>query len=341
MNKKTAVISGVSGQDGSYLADFLLNKGYDVLGLTREDCNLENLEKLFIKNKIRLKNCNICNFEDMSFILKSEQPDEFYNLAAQSSVANSWKDPFSSVSFNTNSVLCLLEMIKNFSPKTKVFQASSSEIFGTSEDFPQTEETEKKAISPYGLSKLFGHLSFINYRKNFNLKLYNGILYSHESPFRKETFVSRKITKYFAEVFCGKNNQPLELGNLYAKRDWGYAQDYVKAMWMIMQSPTPDDYIIASSSSYTIKDFITEISKICNIDILWQGDGVNEIGINKNTGKTIIKINPDFFRPIEANSLCGSIDKITKNIGWNPQTSFSQLCFKMLESDIKDLGGKL
>lgn len=261
--------------------------------------------------------------------------DEFYNLAAQSFVATSWEEPIYTAQADGMGVLYILEAIRQFSPKTRFYQASTSEMFGKVQAVPQTETTPFYPRSPYGCAKLMAHWLCTNYRESFDLFACSGILFNHESPMRGKEFVTRKITAHFAEMVTGLTDKPLELGNLNAKRDWGFAGDYVEAMWLMLQQEKADYYVVATGETHPIRDFVTETGKIAGFDIEWRGENANEIGVDKNTGKTVVKVNPKFFRPAEVDLLLGNPEKAEKALGWIRKTSYADLCRLMMETDIQ------
>ena len=339
---KVALITGITGQDGAYLAEFLLNIGYVVHGIKRRSSliNTARIDHLYqepdIKNKsFHLHHGDMTDATSLIRIIQLIQPDEIYNLAAQSHVSVSFEEPEYTANSDALGTLRILEAIRilKLEKKTRFYQASTSELFGNSKP-PQSEKTPFSPVSPYGVAKLYSYWITINYRNSYNIFAANGILFNHESPKRGETFVTRKITLGLSRIKVGLQKK-LYLGNLNAKRDWGHAKDYVEAQWKILQHNKPDDFCIASGKQYSVKDFVNEVCKNLNINILWKGKGVNEIGINKENNKTIIKINKRYFRPTEVNSLMGNISKAKKELKWKPNISFSQLVKEMAESDYK------
>jgi GDPmannose 4,6-dehydratase len=334
-----AMISGITGQDGGYLAKFLLQKGYRVIGLYRRGATdtFSRLNEHGILNKIELLDFELIEISNVNRLLKKYKPDEFYNLAAQSFVASSWEEPVYTVHADGIGVLYLLEGIREFSPHTRFYQASTSEMFGKAQEIPQTEETPFYPRSPYGVSKLMAHWMCVNYRESFNLFICSGILFNHESPMRGREFVTRKITSRFAELYTGKTGDPVELGNLNAKRDWGFAGDYVEIMWKMLQHDKPDVYVISSGETHTIREFAEETGKICGFDIRWKGYNENEIGFDSKTGKILVKVNPKYYRPAEVDLLLGNSEKARKVLGWGAKVDFKSLCRMMMTADIERL----
>jgi GDPmannose 4,6-dehydratase len=336
---KTAMISGITGQDGGYLAKFLLEKGYKIYGLYRRGATdtFSKLKEHGIFDKIELLDFDILEFSNICRLIRKHQPDEFYNLAAQSFVAASWDEPIYTTQTDGVGVLYILEAIREFSPNTKLYQASTSEMFGKVQEIPQTEKTPFYPRSPYGVSKLMAHWMCVNYRESFNVFACSGILFNHESPMRGKEFVTRKITAHFAELLTGKTEKPLELGNLNAKRDWGFAGDYVEIMWKMLQHNEPDTYVIATGKTHSIRDFIEEAGNVCGFDLDWQGKDENEIGIDRKTKKVIVKVNPRYYRPAEVAFLIGNSEKAKKMLGWEPRVSFKNLCEMMMKADIEKM----
>jgi GDPmannose 4,6-dehydratase len=337
MSQKVAMITGVTGQDGGYLATLLLKKGYRVIGLHRRGAtnNFSRLKEMGILENIELVGFDLLEFSNICRILKEYQPDEFYNLAAQSFVATSWTEPIYTVQADGLGVVYILEAIKDFSPNTKFFQASTSEMFGKVQNVPQTETTSFCPRNPYGCAKVMAHWMTMNYGDSFGVFACAGILYNHESPMRGKAFVTRKITDYFARLALGLTTEPLELGNLNAKRDWGFAGDYVEGMWLMLQQEKPDTYIFSTGKAHPIRDFATLAGKYAGFDIEWHGEGINEIGIDRKTGNTIVKVNPEFFRPAEDDILLGDPSKAEKVLGWKRKVSYEELCRIMVEKDIE------
>jgi len=334
---KTAMVSGVTGQDGGYLAKFLLENGYRVLGLYRRGSTdtFSKLREHGILDRIELLDFDLLEFSNICRLFKRHTPDEFYNLAAQSFVAASWEEPIYTAQADGMGVLYILEAIREFSPKTRLYQASTSEMFGKVQETPQTEKTPFYPRSPYGISKLMAHWACVNYSESFNVFACSGILFNHESPMRGKEFVTRKITSHFARLVTGQTEEPLELGNMNAKRDWGFSGDYVEMMWKMLQCDKPGTYVIATGETHTIKEFVENVGKHCGFELRWEGGGVDEIGINGKTGKTIVKVNPKFYRPAEVDMLIGNPEKAVKELSWKAKVSFNDLCAMMTAADIE------
>ena len=337
------MITGITGQDGGYLAKFLLDKGYRVIGLYRRGATdtFSKLKEHGILDKIELEDFELLEFSNICRLIKKYKPDEFYNLAAQSFVAASWQEPIYTAQADGMGVLYILEAIREFSPKTKFYQASTSEMFGKVQEIPQKETTPFYPRSPYGCAKLFAHWISVNYRESFGIFACCGILFNHESPMRGKEFVTRKITDHLAKLKLNLVQKPLELGNLNAKRDWGHALDYVEGMWLMLQQDKPDTYVLSTGETHPIRDFVQEAARACGFDIIWQGDGIDEIGIDRNTNKTIVKVNPKFFRPAEVELLVGDPSKAQEILGWKRKISYKELCRLMVEEDIKRYESKL
>jgi GDPmannose 4,6-dehydratase len=342
-NKKIALIIGVTGQDGSLLADFLIKKNYKVIGLKRRSSsfNTERIDHLYtgnqIPNNFEPYYGDLTDSTNLIRIIKSTKPDEIYNLGAQSHVHTSFETPEYTANTDALGTLRVLEAIRilNLDKKTKFYQASTSEIFGNSKA-PQNEKTVFKPESPYGTAKLYGYWITKNYRKAYSMFACNGILFNHEGPRRGETFVTRKITRAVAEIYLNKRKS-FFLGNLNAKRDWGYAKDYVESMWLMLQQKKPDDYVIATGKSYTVRQFVEKCFKIIGIDVGWRGKGLNEIGYNKATKNLLIKIDKNYFRPNEVHDLRGDPKKAKKILKWAPKTSLDQMVKEMVLHDIEKL----
>lgn len=338
---KKALITGITGQDGSYLAELLATHGYEVHGIVRNSTTFKakNIKEIFSEidapeEKIQLHHSDLTDAHSLQEIVKKIQPDELYNLGAQSHVGMSFDAAELTGNITGLGATRLLVAIHKYSPHTKFYQASSSEMFGKVHHVPQTEETPFHPRSPYGVAKMYAHWMAINFRESYNLFACNGILFNHESPRRGENFVTRKITKGLARISLGLE-ECLYLGNLEAKRDWGFAKDYVEAMWTMLQQPTPDDYVIATNETHSVREFIMHASNMLGFDIEWQGAGVEEKGIDRKTRKTIIAIDPKFFRPAEVDLLIGDYSKAKSKLGWQPRTSFAQLAEIMVTSDLE------
>lgn len=338
---KKALITGITGQDGSYLAELLIEKGYEVHGIVRRSSclnrfridHLVNNKEIFEK-KLFLHYGDLSDSISLANIIKTVEPDEIYNLAAQSHVQVSFEIPEVTASTDALGILKILETVKNLGliNKTKIYQASTSELFGKAQETPQKETTPFYPRSPYGVAKLYAYWIIKNYRESYNMFACNGILFNHEGERRGVNFVTRKITMGLSKIKLGLQDY-LELGNLDAKRDWGHAKEFVEAMWLMLQQGKPEDFIIATGETHTIREFIEESCKELNMKIEWQGKGINEVGINRDTGKTIVKINPRYFRPSEVDMLLGDPTKAKKELGWEAKTKFSDLARLMTRSD--------
>ncbi len=336
MKKKTALITGISGQDGAYLAKFLLKKNYRVIGSDRRSArgDLWRLKRLKIENMVNLEEMELGEiYEIESLFKKYKKIDEVYNLAAQSFVGSSFSSPLNTSNITGLGVLRILETIRTHSPKTKLYQASSSEMFGdVLKDF-QDEQTPLNPQSPYACAKALAHHLIKNYRKAYNLYCVSGILFNHESPLRGEEFVTRKIIIGFTKIITGVNHT-IELGNIYAKRDWGYAEEYVTAMWKMLQQKKPDDYVIATGKTYSIKDFINEILKLSKIKARWKGKGLKEKLIDSKNNRVLVRINKKFFRPAEVNFLRGNSKKAKNKLDWKIKVNLKKLVKIMLDEEI-------
>jgi len=342
MKKKIALITGISGQDGAYLAKFLLKKNYKIIGLERRSARNTNwrLEKLKIADKIIIEDVDIKEINSILRIFSKYKIDEVYNLAAQSFVHSSFKNPIETSLTNSIGVLNFLEIIRNQKKKIKFYQASTSEMFGKHGRKNQDENTNFHPRSPYATSKTFSHYTVQNYRESYNLHAVSGILFNHESPLRGEEFITRKITLGLAKIYLGKQ-KILKIGNIYAKRDWGFAEDYVEAMWKMMQTKKPKDYVIATGQNYSVKNFINVCTKVLNLKTKWVGKGLNEKLINIKTKKNLIVIDKKFFRPAEVENLKGNFNKAKRELNWKPKTNFNQLVEIMMLSDLKFVGKKI
>ena len=334
--KKTALITGISGQDGAYLAKFLLDKNYKVIGTDRRSARSVNwrLRRLGIANKIIHEEMELGEIYEIQRVFSKYKLNEVYNLAAQSFVGTSFSSPLNTANITGLGTLRILETIRSINPKIRFYQASSSEMFGDVLEKNQKETTPLNPQSPYAISKVFSHYLTQNYRKSYNLYATSGILFNHESPLRGEEFVTRKIIIGLVRILKNEINS-FELGNIYAKRDWGYAKEYVEAMWKMLKMKKPDDYVISTGKTYSIKDFINKATKYLKMNVTWKGTGLNEKLINKNSNKTIIKINPKFFRPAEVNILIGNSKKAQKKLKWKPNTNLDQLIKIMIDDELK------
>ena len=346
--RKVALITGITGQDGSYLAEFLIEKKYDVHGIIRRSSsfNTERIEHLYIeeliedlksKRKLNLHYGDMTDSSNLIRLIQKIKPTEIYNLAAQSHVKVSFDLPEYTAETDGIGTLRILEAIRicGLEKKCRIYQASTSELYGKVRETPQSETTPFYPRSPYGVAKLYAFWITKNYRESYGLFAVNGILFNHESERRGETFVTRKITQSVARINSGIQKK-LYLGNLDSKRDWGYAKDYVKCMWLMLQNDVPEDFVIATGKQYTVRDFVEKAFEVVGIQIVWEGKGINEKGINKKTGKILIEIDKKYFRPSEVETLLGNPSKAKRILNWNPnETSFEQLVQKMVESDIR------
>jgi GDPmannose 4,6-dehydratase len=339
--RKKAFITGITGQDGSYLAELLLDKGYEVHGLIRRastfnTARINHLYKDPHINGVRLflHYGDLSDSSNLNRILEKVRPDEIYNLGAQSHVQVSFGMPEYTADVTGLGTLRILDAIRDIGIKTKFYQASSSEMFGKALELPLKETTPFYPRSPYGAAKVYAYWITKNYRESYGLFATNGILFNHESPRRGETFVTRKITRGLARIKLGLDEK-LYLGNLDAKRDWGYAGDYVYAMWLMLQADEPDDYVIATNETHTVREFVEEAGKLLGMHIKWKGKGIKEVGIDGRTGKTIIEIDPKYFRPAEVDVLIGDYSKVRRKLGWKPKVKFKELVKMMVESDLE------
>jgi len=338
---KKALITGVTGQDGSYLADFLIKKGYEVHGIKRRTSliNTDRIDHLFqdphdTNLKFILHHGDLTDSTSLIRIIQEVQPDEIYNLAAQSHVKVSFEEPEYTANSDALGALRILEAIRilKLEKKTKYYQASTSELYGLVRETPQNENTPFYPRSPYGVAKLYAYWITVNYREAYGIYACNGILFNHESPVRGETFVTRKITRALARIKLGLQ-KTLYLGNLNSKRDWGHARDYVEVQWLMLQQAKPEDFVIATGKQHSVRDFINLAAKILNMKIEWKGKNEKEIGIYNN--QEIIKVDTSYYRPTEVDSLLGDPSKAKKKLGWQPKISFEQLVKEMVESDLK------
>ena len=330
---KHALITGITGQDGSYLAELLLEKGYEVYGIMRRKSVVDYGNVDHIKEKINFIYADMTDPISLITAMKISQADEVYNLAAQSFVATSWEQPLATADIDALGVTNMLEAIRVVKPEARFYQASTSEMFGLVQAIPQTETTPFYPRSPYGVAKLYGHWITKNYRESYDLYACSGILFNHESERRGKEFVTRKITDAVARIKLGVQDH-VELGNMDSKRDWGHSKDYVKAMWLLLQQDHADDYVIATNETRTVREFVEVAFGHVGIDVEWSGTGVDEIGKDKATGKVIVKINPKFFRPAEVDILLGNPEKAEKELGWVREISFSQLVERMVKNDL-------
>ncbi len=334
---KTAVITGITGQDGAYLAELLLEKGYTVYGTFRRTSSVMfwRIEELGIDRHPNFHRVeyDLTDLGSTLRLLEKAQPTEIFNLAAQSFVAVSFDQPITTGKITGLGALHLLEAIRIVDPTIRFYQASTSEMFGKVQEIPQNEQTPFYPRSPYGVAKLYAHWMTINYREAYGIFGTSGILFNHESPLRGLEFVTRKITDGIAKVKLGKQ-EVLELGNLDAKRDWGYAKDYVEGMWRMLQTDTPDTYVLATGRTEMVRDFVTMACKAAEIEIAFEGEGEEERGIDVGTGKTIVRVNPRFYRPAEVELLIGNPEKAKRDLGWEAKTTLEELCRMMVEADL-------
>ncbi len=337
---KKALITGITGQDGSYLAELLLEKGYEVHGLIRRAStfNTERIDHLYQDPHVHgvrlfLHYGDLSDASNISRLLEKIKPEEIYHLGAQSHVKVSFDIPEYTADVTGLGTLRLLDAIRDSEIKTKFYQASSSEMFGKVTETPQTENTPFYPRSPYGCAKVFSYWITKNYRESYNLFACNGILFNHESPRRGETFVTRKVVRGLVRIKMGLDKK-LYLGNLEAKRDWGYAKDYVEGMWRMLQQNEPDDYLLATGETHSVREFVEETAKNLNINLVWQGTGPEEKGINQATGETIIEIDPKYFRPAEVDILVGDYTKAKKKLGWEPKVKFHELAKIMADAEL-------
>ncbi len=331
---KRALITGISGQDGAYLAKFLLEKQYKVYGAVRRTsaANLHRLEDLGIKDRVSIVDFDLMEHGNIIEIIRTLRPTEFYNLAAQSFVSASFKQPIYTGEVDGIAVTRMLEAIRLFSPDTRFYQASTSEMFGKVQAIPQTESTPFHPRSPYGVAKLYAHWIVKNYRESYGMFTSSGLLFNHESPLRGKEFVTRKITLGLAQIRAG-NQQTIELGNLDAKRDWGFAGDYIQGMWQMLQQPEGDDFVLATNTAYSVRDFVDCAGKSLDFDIAWEGEGTEEQGIDRKTGKPVVTVSKTLFRPAEVDLLIGNPAKAKERLNWTPKVSFPKLVSMMTGTD--------
>lgn len=338
---KKALITGITGQDGSYLAELLLSKGYEVHGLIRRSStfNTDRIDHLYSDphqsdKRLFLHYGDLSDGSNLSRLIERIAPEEIYNLGAQSHVKVSFDIPEYTSDIDALGTLRMLDAIRDTRIKTRFYQASSSEMFGKAEEIPQRETTPFYPRSPYGVAKVYAYWITKNYRESYGLFAVNGILFNHESPRRGETFVTRKITRGLSRIKLGIEDK-LYLGNLNAKRDWGYAKDFVEGMWMTLQHDTPDDYVLATGENHSVREFAEEAAKLLGMNLEWQGQGKDEIGIDRSTGNTVIEIDPNYFRPAEVDVLLGDYSKAKSELGWTPKTTFKELVKMMVDRDLK------
>jgi len=326
LSMKVALITGITGQDGSYLAELLLEKGYEVHGIVRRSSLINTHRIDGIYDRLSLHYGDLTDSTNLVRVIQKVQPDEIYNLGAQSHVKVSFEMPEYTADVDAVGTLRILEAVRllGMEDRVRIYQASTSELYGLVQETPQKETTPFYPRSPYGVAKLYGYWITKNYREAYGMYACTGILFNHESPRRGETFVTRKITKALSKISVGLQDC-LYLGNLSAKRDWGHAKDFVEAMWLMLQQDEPEDFVIATGKQYSVREFVEEAAPYFGMKIAWEGEGLNEVGIDKLTKKTIIRVSPKYFRPAEVESLLGDASKAKEKLGWEPKTSFKQL----------------
>ena len=347
---KVALITGITGQDGSYLAELLLSKGYDVHGLRRHAStpNLARISHIYhdphkIEPGVHLHYGDITDSSNIIRLIQEIRPDEVYNLAAQSHVKVSFETPEYTANVDALGILRLLEAVRilGMQDRVRIYQASTSELFGKVSEIPQKETTLFRPVSPYGIAKLYAYWTIVSYREAYGMFCCNGILFNHESPRRDPTFVTRKITTAVSRIVHGLQDK-LYLGNLNAKRDWGYAPDYVEAMWLMLQQPSPDDYVVATGETHLVREFVTEAFAAADVEVRWVGSGVDEIAVDPVTGKELVAVDPWYFRPTDIDILVGDYSKAREKLDWEPRMRFQELVQLMVNADMKVAGpGKL
>jgi GDPmannose 4,6-dehydratase len=347
-SRKSALITGVTGQDGSYLAELLIEKGYTVHGVKRRasSFNTERIDHLYVdphegSPSFFLHYGDMTDATNIIRIVQETQPDEIYNLAAQSHVQVSFETPEYTANADGIGTLRLLEAIRilGLGERTRFYQASTSELYGLVQETPQRETTPFRPRSPYGAAKLYAYWITVNYREAYGFHASNGILFNHEGPRRGETFVTRKITRAVAAIARGRKT-PLYLGNLDATRDWGHAKDYVRGMWLMLQQPEPDDFVLATGESHSVREFVEHAFKHMDRTIVWRGKGIDEVGVDGRSGEILVKIDPRYFRPTEVDSLLGDAGKARQRLGWRPEIGFEEMVREMVETDLKSIEDK-
>ncbi len=336
---KKAIITGITGQDSAYLSKLLLEKGYEVYGGVRRgsDRTYWRLKRTGVFDKIKLLDFDLTEYSNLFETIKKIQPDEIYNLAAQSFVGTSFTQPIVTSDINYNGVLRILDILKSVKPDTKFYQASTSEMFGKVQEVPQNEKTPFYPRSPYGVAKLGAHWMTVNYRESYKMFATSGILFNHESPLRGEEFITRKISLAVSRIFKGEQ-EVLEIGNMDSKRDWGYAKEYVEGIYQIMQNPIPDTFVLATGETHTVREFIEKAFIVVGDEISWEGEKEKEVGKSKKSGKIVVRVNPEFFRPSEVNLLLGDPTKAEKELGWKAKTKFEKLVEIMVKADLDGFG---
>jgi len=340
--RKTALITGITGQDGSYLAELLLEKQYEVHGIIRRSSSFNTARIDHIFDKLHLHYGDMVDSSNLAAVMAKVRPDEVYNLAAQSHVKVSFEEPEYTAQADGVGTLRILEAIRTvgLEKTTRFYQASTSELYGLVQEVPQKETTPFYPRSPYAVAKLYGFWIVKNYREAYNMFALNGILFNHESPRRGGTFVTKKVTSNVAQVTAGRRDRII-LGNLDSLRDWGHARDYVKAMWMMLQQETPEDYVVATNRQYSVRQLVTLCFEMCGKTIVWRGSGIEEEGVDKETGNVLVQVSPKYFRPTEVETLLGDMTKLKTETGWTPDTSFKHLIYEMLEYDFQQNGLEL
>lgn len=330
----TALVTGIGGQDGAYLADLLLKKGYRVLGAERRSSRPANarLHALGIAERVEMIDFDLVEQSSIIRMIRNYKPDEVYNLAAQSFVSSSFEQPIYTANVDALGVVRLLDALRTFSPESRFYQASTSEMFGKVRETPQTESTPFHPRSPYGVAKLYGHWITVNYRESYGMHTSSGILFNHESPLRGREFVTRKISTGLARIKAG-SAPVLELGNLGSKRDWGFAGDYVEGMWLMLQASGGDDFVLATGETHSIREFATLAGAALGMDLIFEGEDESEVGVNRSDGEVVIRVNPKFFRPAEVDLLLGSGEKARERLGWRPKVQFGELVEMMAKAD--------
>jgi GDPmannose 4,6-dehydratase len=335
MTKSVALITGIAGQDGAYLAELLIEKGYEVHGAIRRNSQNETqrLDRLGIARFVTLHDFDLAEPNNIVRLLRESRYDEVYNLGAQSFVGASWEQPIYTADVNALGVVRLLDALRTYSPETRFYQASTSEMFGRVRAVPQNELTPFHPRSPYGAAKAYGHYITVNYRESFGFHASSGILFNHESPLRGSDFVTRKITMGLARILATDDKRPIELGNLGAMRDWGFAGDYVDGMWRMLQQDNGDDYVLATGEMTKIRDFVTFAAQALDLSLEWTGEGLSEMAVNGRTGQTMVKVNPRYFRPAEVDQLLGDATKAREKLGWSPKVGIHELAAMMAQAD--------
>jgi len=338
---RRALITGITGQDGSYLAELLLEKGYEVHGIARRTSTLyrERIEHLRDNPNVYLHYGDLGDSTSLNQVIASTRPEEIYNLAAQSHVGISFEQPEYTADVTGTGVLRLLAAIRSNRLDSRFYQASTSELFGEVREIPQTETTPFNPRSPYAVAKLYGFNIVKNYRESYGMHASNGILFNHESPRRGENFVTRKITLSFANIRAGRQSL-LTLGNIDTTRDWGYAKDYVEMMWSMLQQSSPDDYVAATGEAHSVREFVERAGAIAGFDIRWEGQGANEVGLDRKSGNVLVRIHPKLYRPAEVDRLIGNATKAKEKLGWTPKVNFDELVEIMMKADLEHIDAK-